>query len=109
MIGVVGDAMTLRVHTRGAAAIYRPGVWPDWAKLTVRTADPTTMSPLIRDAVRAVSPDLQPSVQVVADAFEVLERAVFHPEFFAEFRHLFVGGEVFLGDGDHKTINVGHD
>jgi len=62
--------MALRVHTRGAAAIYRPGVWPDWAKLTVRTAEPATMSLAIRDAVRAVSPDLQPSVQVVADRFE---------------------------------------
>jgi putative ABC transport system permease protein len=61
--------MALRVHARGAATLYVPGVRPDWAQMTVRAADPQALAGPVREAVRAVTATAQPTVMIIADRF----------------------------------------
>jgi hypothetical protein len=46
--------------------------------------------------------------EILRDAFEVLQGAVFHPYFTAHLGHLFVGFQVLGGDGDQEAVDVGH-
>jgi predicted permease len=68
IIGIVNDARTTAVE-HVTPIVYVPGVTPR-TQLVIRTNEPQALAGVVREALAALSPDIQTSVMVVADRFD---------------------------------------
>jgi predicted permease len=67
VIGIVNDAITTEIE-HITPIVYIPGVVPR-TQLVVRTREPQALAGVVREALAALSPDIQSSVRIVADRF----------------------------------------